>query len=157
MKKLILIACFSFAFVFQAFPQDNTVNDNWKNKWLYTSAWAGYGSGFSMGLGIDAQLANIFALGLELGLADRNYPAISIFPKLTFKPGRMQIDLYAGVGFAYSTVYDFVWGVPHGIALGFNVGNGLLFIDVRNGMGWSVGIGYRMGFLDKNKISRDIN
>lgn len=149
MKRIILIICFYFVVILQVFSQEN--NDSWKNKWLYTSAWAGYGSGFSMGLGVDAQLANIFALGSEIGFADKCYPSISLLPRLTFKPRKFQIDLYGGIGIAYSTEYDFVWGVPHGITLGYNLGPGLLFIHLRNGMGWSVGLGYRMGFLDKKR------
>ena len=149
MKKIILFACFTFIFTHQTFPQNNVVNDNWKNKWLYTSAWAGYGSGFSMGLGVDVQLAKIFALGLEFDLVDKSYPAISLLPKFTFRPWNMEIDLYGGVGFGYSSVYGFIWGIPHGIVLGYKLGPGLLIIDGRNGMGWSVGFGYRMGFYEK--------
>ena len=149
MKKIILSVCFVCIFTFQIFPQSNNGNDNWKNKWLYTGAWAGYGTGFSTGLSADAQLRRNFALGMELGLADKSYPSISVLPKFTFRPWKMEIDLYAGIGIGYSTVYDFIWGVPHGIVLGFNLGPGLLFVDARNGLGWAVGIGYRMGFWDK--------
>jgi len=149
MKKLILLACFVLIFTYQVFSQNNSSDDSWKNKWLYTSAWAGYGSGFSMGLGADVQLLKFFAVGLELGLVDKNHPALSVLPKFTFRPWKMEIDLYGGLGFGYSRVYDFIWGVQYGIDLGYKLGPGVLFAKLDNGLGWSVGLGYRMGFFNK--------
>ena len=151
MKRIIFFFVFLLILSFSLFSQESTDNnDDWKNKKLYTSVWLGYGSGFSMGIGADVQIFRHFALGLEAGLVDKNYPAISIFPKLTLRPWRIGIDLYAGLSFGYSTVYDFIWGVPLGIDVGYNLGPGLLFVTARSGMGWAFGIGYRMGFFNRN-------
>jgi len=150
MKRMIFVFCFIFLFIFISFSQE-TLNDNeWKNKRIYTHTWVGYGSGFSFGVGADAQLFEYFSLGLESGLVGENDPAISIFPKFTFRPWNMEISAYAGVSFGYSTTYDFIWGIPYGLDVGYNIGSGILFVTLRSGMGWAVGIGYRMGFLARN-------
>lgn len=149
MKKYGLIICFTLILAGNAFSQINTDSDNWKNKWLYVSAWAGYGSGFSMGICADIQLSNHFSLGIEPGLVDRNYPALSVLPQFNFRPGNAEISLYGGLSFGYSSAYKFIWGVNFGLDAGYRVGPGILFITARNGMGWDVGIGYKMGFLDK--------
>lgn len=149
MKKIVLFAFFIFFCIFQVFSQNDLDNDNWKNKWLYTSVWTGYGSGFSMGLNVDAQFFRYFALGLELGLVDKSYPALTVLPKFTYRPWKMEIDLYGGLGSGYSTVYGYIWGVKYGFDIGYNLGPGIIFVKVDNGLGWSIGIGYRMGFLDK--------
>ena len=152
-KKISIIACFLFIVNLQAYSQTDFVADDWKNKRLYTSAWAGYGSGFAMGLCADAQLYERFALGVELGLVDKSYPALSILPKYNFRPLKMEVGLYGGLGFGYSTTYDFIWGVKYGVDLGYKIGTGVMFVRVDNGLGWSLGIGYRIGFLKNDKMS----
>lgn len=151
MKKIFLLLFLIFFGVFNLFSQESTDDLSWKDKLIYINTWAGYGTGFSMGIGVDTQLSNYFALGLEFGLVDKNYPAISIFPKFTFRPWKMEIDLYAWFSFGYSMVYDFIWGIPYGIDIGYNLGHGLLFATVRNGMGWAIWIGYRIGYFERNR------
>ena len=149
MKKYFFLICLIFILIGNVFSQNNITNDNWKNNLIYTSVWAGYGSGFSMGIGADFQLSKVFALGIESGLVDKSYPALSLLPKLSFRPWNMEITLVGGIGFGYSQIYNFILGTNYGIDIGYNFGPGVLFANFRNGLGYSFGIGYKLGFLEK--------
>jgi hypothetical protein len=130
------------------FPQST---NEWKNKTLYAGSWLGYGSGFSLGIQADMQFFKHFSVGLEAGLADKAYPAVSFFPKAVFRPGEMELTLFAGPCFGYNAIYGGFVGLVYGFDAGFHLGPGILYATVRNGAGYAFGIGYRIGFADRKR------
>ena len=121
-------------------------DEEWKNKRLYTGMWFGYGNGFSMGALVDVQIFEHFSVGIEAGLSDNMFPTISFFPKAVFRPWQMELMLFAGPKFGYNRTYGRLWGMVWGLDIGFNLGPGILCLTFRDGMGYSFGLGYKIGF-----------
>jgi hypothetical protein len=120
-------------------------------KKIYAGGWIGYGTGFSMGAQADMHFSKHFALGVEAGLVDKAYPAMSLLPKAVFRPWQMEIVFFAGPCIGYNTIYGSFWGIAHGMDIGYRVGDGVLFGTYHGGAGYSFGVGYRVGFNRKSK------
>ena len=140
---------FIIIFLFVSMGLFSQINDEWKNKRLYTGMWLGYGTEFSMGIQADIQFSDHFILGIETGLSDNLYPAISLFPKVVFRPWQTEIILFAGLNFGYNPVYGALWGVVYGVDIGFRLGPGVLFGTFHDGMVYAFGIGYKIGLIDR--------
>jgi hypothetical protein len=126
-----------------------TAEDNWKTKKFYTGGWLGYGTGFSFGAQADLHFSNHFALGLEAGLVDKAYPAMSLFPKAVFRPWQMEMIFFAGPCIGNNNIYGGFWGIAYGMDIGVPLGSGVLFGTIRSGVGYSFGVGYRVGFFSR--------
>jgi len=131
-----------------AFSQSD---DEWKNKRLYTGMWLGYGTGFSMGIQADVQIFKYFSLGIETGLSDNLYPTISLLPKAVFRPWKMEISIFAGPIYGNNLTYGALWSMVYGMDIGYHLGPGMLYATIHNGMGYSFGLGYKMGFFDRKQ------
>jgi len=145
-NKILFIFLFCLAVTMGLFSQ---TSNEWKNKYLYTGIWLGYGTGFSMGIQADMQFFEHFSVGIETGISNNLYPTISLFPKMVFRPWQMEIILFAGPNFGYNPTYGALWGVVYGVDIGFHLGPGVLFGTFHDGMVYAFGIGYRIGLIDR--------
>ena len=122
-------------------------DEEWKNKRLYTGMWLGYGTGFSMAVHADWHFHEHFSVGIETGLSDNLFPTISFFPKAVFRPLLMEISVFAGPKFGYNKTYEGLWGAVWGLDIGLPLGPGILYGAFRDGMGYSFGLGYKIGLF----------
>ncbi|MDR0569137.1 MAG: hypothetical protein LBG87_08030 [Spirochaetaceae bacterium] len=149
----------------------------WKRKWLYLGAWLGYGLRFSWGVQASMQVIPLLAVTLEAGMTgfyyerllrydtvyDRNvYEDVfeapftaGLFPALTVRPFDFSLEAYAGPYFAFHDAIGF--GILAGLDIGYKVGPGMLFADIRYSL-WGIhsqrtlnfGLGYKLGFFSKS-------
>jgi hypothetical protein len=146
-SKYLFIALFCLI-VTKGFSQ---TNDDWKNKYLYTGLWLGFGTDFSMGAHADLQFFDHFSTAIEIGISDNLYPTIALFPKAVFRPWKMEIGVGIGPQFGYHVTYGALWGLIFSIDVGYHLGPGVLYAHYQDGMGYSFGIGYKIGFFDRKK------
>jgi len=143
---------------------DNNPKNAWKNKRFYVGLWPGYGASIfdnadefkfiSYGVFFSYQVIDLFAIGIEGSGAyfigdyyrGRNDIFLGAVARLTLRPSDFEVDVF--IGPAYGTGFAFFGGVQ----AGYHLGPGVVFVDARlnSWLGYSVGIGYQIGFGDKN-------
>jgi TolB-like protein len=145
-------------------PQEIPAGEEWKNKLWYLGALTGYGMDFTFLATADVFFTKNFGLGMELGWQGFTWEegnpddgwyyqtesllTIDILSKLLFRPGKIELGIY--VGWALNEQF---FGVISGGELGFNLGPGILFLDVRVSIlslgayaySNSVDLGYKIG------------
>jgi hypothetical protein len=155
--------------------QPVVARDEWKNKRWYLGVLTGYGTGFNFLATTDVFFTKNFGLGVELGWqgfvyveSTSNYDYVSgsytttygydstksmfvvdLLAKLLFRPGKCELGIYIG------PIIGAGLAVTLGGEFGFNVGPGILFLDIRGSTlitsvsevrgSSSINIGYKIG------------
>jgi TolB-like protein len=134
----------------------------WKDKRWYLGGSIGGLDALAIKAEAYMQVARNFAFGLHAGILPverydyRNdyyttsLPFVALLAELTFRPGIMEIDIFAGLDLDLAY---YVLDLMYGIDIGVKLGPGILYGELSPPGGlrsMGIGLGYRIGLVDRN-------